>query len=293
MAQKRNLYEVLGVARTANQDEIKKAYRQLAKKHHPDVNKDSGAETKFKEINKAYETLSDEGKRRNYDQFGSGGPQMGGGGFQGGFQQGGSQGGINLDDLMGGGMGGVFEEMFGFGGRNPNAARKGRSLVQRVSITLKDSYKGRKIKVRTASGKTKTVDIPKGIRNGQELRLAGYGEPGINGGPSGDLHIQVLVGRDTNFEIRGNNLLRRVSVDYLDLLTTSKKSFNGLGGETLTVKIPAFHNPKNLLRIKGKGMPILNHSRTGDLYIELNIIMPKKISKKVKRLAEELSWEIK
>ncbi|RKX65940.1 MAG: molecular chaperone DnaJ [Tenericutes bacterium] len=291
---KRDYYEVLGISKSSDAGEIKKAYRKLAMKFHPDVNKDdpANAEEKFKEINEAYEILSDSQKRQMYDQYGhqgvnnnAGGGQQGGFGGFGGF--GGGQGDLNdiLSEMFGGGGFG------GFGRRDPNAPRKGRNLQQRVSISLSDAYSGVSMNVQTRDGGSKDIDIPKGIKNGMDMRMAGAGELGANGGPSGDMLIKIIVGQHQYFERDGNDLYIEIPIELSDLLSGTEVKLPIFGTIT-TFDIPALTNVNKLMRIKDKGMPILNSSARGDLYIKLRLDLPKKVNKKTQKLIDELKNEL-
>jgi DnaJ-class molecular chaperone len=226
MNNKRDYYEVLGVDKNASDIEIKKSYRKLAMKYHPDVNKDdSDAEIKFKEINEAYEVLSDKIKRQRYDQFGHqgfGGQQ----GFGGGFQD------VDIEDIFKGfggsgsfgGFGSIFEEFFK--GANPNAPRRGKDAYIEKSISLKDAYEGTELKIKTFSGATKTISSPAGIISGMELRLKGGGQKGINGGPDGDLYVRVIISLEKDIQIEGRDIIKNLEINVLEAITGKKTNFN-------------------------------------------------------------------
>ncbi len=289
---KRDYYEVLGVPKDASQDEIKKAYRKLAMKYHPDRNKDDkAAEEKFKEINEANEILSDPQKRAGYDRFGhnANNGQGGFGGF-GGFGQGGFSG----DDISS-----IFEEMMGgfggFGGfRNPNSPRKGRSYKVSVSISIKEAFQGKSVSINLPNGKgQKEISIPAGVHDGMELRLSGYGDEGVNGGPNGDVLIHLRVINNTDFTIEGRDLFYTVNLEYLSLLSKQAIDITFLDNTKISFTIPEFSNPQKLIRLKGKGYFDLRSKKRGDLYIKINLVMPKKISKSGKKYLDSLLEEVK
>ncbi len=290
---KRDYYDILGISKDASQEEIKKAYRKLAMKYHPDRNKDDKqAEEKFKEINEANEVLSDPQKRANYDRFGhnASNGQGGFGGF-GGFGQGG---GFSGEDISS-----IFEEMMGgfggFGGfRNPNAPRKGRSYKVPISISIKEAFQGKTVEINLPNNKgKKDVTIPAGVHDGMELRLSGYGDEGINGGPNGDILIHLRVTNNTGFTIDGRDLFYTIDLNYLSLLTKQNIDIDFIDDTKINFTIPEFSNPQKLIRLKGKGYFDLRSKKRGDLYIKINLIMPKKITKSGKKHLDMLLGEVK
>lgn len=291
---KKDYYEVLEINRNSSDVEIKKAYRKLAMKYHPDVNKEKEAEQKFKEINEAYEVLSNPNKKATYDKFGHAGldQQFGG---QGGFHGGGFE--INLEDLMSGnfsGFGSIFEDLMGgFGFGNPNAPRKGRSLQQRLIITLHDAFTGKTITINTPRGNKKEFTIPKGIKHGQEIRIPEEGSAGKNGGPYGDLYIVIIVEPNKNFKVQGEDLFTEIDISLIELILGKESSIDYLNGKKLDFKIPELSDSQKLIRIKGKGMPFLHQNKYGNLYVKLNLKMPKKLSKRAKKIITDLKKEIK
>ena len=296
MSNKKDYYDVLRVSKTATQDELKKAYRKLAMKYHPDRNQDKKEESekKFKEINEAYEVLSDENKRAAYDRFGHQG--VSGAGFgRGGFSSGGFRN-FSFEDLgdLGEGLGSIFENMMGgFGfNTNPNAPRRGKTLVQQLDISIKDAYLGKKVKVKTPQG-IKSVDIPAGVRNGLELRLKGFGGKGINNGGNGNLHLRINIIDNKGFHLEGNDLYKELKVDFIKLLTGKDEKLTFVDDKILKFKIPELSDPSKLIRIKGKGFSAFSNSKAGDLYIKLVTNMPKKLSKKAKTLLQELEKQLK
>ncbi len=286
MSTKRDYYEVLGVDKNADESTIKKAYRKLAMKYHPDVNKDDDAEDKFKEINEAYEVLSDSDKKARYDRFGHEGVNGQRGGF-GGFG--------GFEDIFGsggfGGFGSMFEEFFG---GNPNRPRKGKDVVNQVVLTLEEAFYGKEIKVKLLDGTDKEVKIPAGINNGMDMRIAGEGQDGVNGGPKGDYYVRIYIKEQSNLERDGSNLYLSLDVNVVDIMAGIKVDFDLFKDESVSIKIPELSDINKLLRVKGKGFTELNNpSIRGDLYIRINPIMPKKLNKKAKEALETLQKEVK
>ncbi len=292
MNNKKDYYEVLDVPKTATKQEIKKAFRKLAMKYHPDTNKDDDAEEKFKEINEANEVLSDDDKRARYDRFGHQGVNNGAGGF--GGNRGSSQ--QEIDEILrqfGGGAGGfgsIFEEFFGRG----NRAAKGQDVVFQVQITLEDAFKGKELKVNLLNGKNKNINIPPGISNGMDLRIQGEGHPGRNGGPNGDYYVRIFVKQDKNIERNNNDLIYTLNINVLDVLSGIKVDIVLFGDEKVNFKIPELSDLSKFIRIKNKGFVNMNSpEHRGNLYIRLNPIMPKKLNKKSKEILKKLKDELK
>ncbi|MFA6520236.1 MAG: molecular chaperone DnaJ [Candidatus Paceibacterota bacterium] len=359
----KDYYETLGVNKGASKEEIKKAFYKLAHKYHPD--KKDGNEAKFKEVNEAYQVLSDDSKRSKYDQFGSGFENMGGGhshggagfegfdfsNFAGGFQNGNMEFDLNdiFSDFFGGGMG---------GGRAQ--ARRGRDISTEIQISFSDSIFGltRKILITKTSecqtcngsgakvgskmetckhcngqgkiheqkrtifgniantkicevclgaGKVPhelcekckgkgvlrreeeiSIIIPAGIRDGEMVRMTGYGEA-ISKGTSGDLYIKINVAPHPVFKREGNDLVMNLNLNLSDALLGTKYPIETLDGE-IEVTIPEGVSINEILRVRGKGVPIGKNKR-GDLLIKLNIKLPKKLSRKSREIIEELKKE--
>lgn len=315
MADKRDYYEVLGVPKSASAQEIKKAYRSLSKKYHPDINKEPGAEDKFKEINEAYEVLSDADKRQKYDQFGFAGVDpnfaAGQGGFGGegfnpfgdGFSysfNGGSGGGFSdiFDDLFGGRFGGGTGGGFGgfgagqggsFGGfgnqyQQGPVPQKGSDHVADVRISFMESMNGTTRTI-NANGSTLEAKIPQGIKSGQRIRLAGKGGAGINGGPNGDLFLEITVDPDPVFTRDNNNINVTVTVSVLDAVLGAEVDVPTLTG-TVALKIPAGTQPGQKFRLRGKGVKTKNG--VGDEFAQIKVEIPKTLSEEQKKLYEEL-----
>jgi curved DNA-binding protein len=306
-ADRRDFYQVLDVPRTATQDEIQKAYRKLARQHHPDVNKDPGAEDRFKEISEAYDVLSDPQTRRRYDAFGPdfrqvpedvdpeafrrsqaagagagrGAGGFGGGGFGGGGFGGGPDdlGGINIEDLLGGIFGGR-----GFG------PIPGADQEAEIELTVEEAFEGgrRSVTLEGPNGRrTLDVKIPAGVTNGQRIRLAGQGGRGSEGARNGDLYFVVRIAPHPRYRVEGRDL-------YVDLPLTPWEAALGTsvavetpGGET-KVKVPAGTSSGKRLRLRERGLPH-PRGRHGHLYAEVKIMVPAKLSDEERRLFEELA----
>jgi DnaJ-class molecular chaperone len=322
----KNYYDILGVSENASQEEIKKAFRNLAKKYHPDRNKgDKTAEAKFKEISEAYETLSDPKKRQEYDTMRKYGAFAGAGqsgGFSGSgfdfsdfFRQGsGGRGGFqtfrfsstgfdNIEDILSsffGGGGGSFagaaedpfttnvEDMFtGRSTRRPGRVRKGADLKASLTISFLEAINGTQKTLRIRqTGKTLNVKIPKGIEDGGKIRLAGQGMPGPSGGKNGDLIITVHVMPDQRFRREGNDIYTSVTVSFKEAILGTRKMVHTLTKKVM-LHIPPGTQPGTKLRLKGQGLAI--GGTTGDLYVEVKVEIPRTLTEKQRKLLEE--WE--
>ncbi len=368
----KDYYAVLGVDKNASSEEIKQAFRKLAHQFHPD--KASGNTEKFKEINEAYQVLSDDTKRRQYDQFGSAFDQGGVGDDAGGFRWqdvaqgfgfGGVSGGMNVDF---GDLGEIFGDMFGFGG-SPGRGRssrggkiKGRDLEFSVQVSLKEAYTGfekemsveryetcsacrgtggqdgkvhpcqtcggsgtvtshqrtffgtfaaqsvcpecrgegqiPKEKCHTCKGSGRVkhhsvlkVKIPRGIEDGSSIRVRGEGEAGERGGASGDLFVHVRVEPDARFTRKEHDLYTSVDVTFAQAALGTKIPFSTFD-EDLLIKVPEGVQSGDIIKFKGKGMPRLQASGHGDLLVEVKVHTPKNLSRKAKKLLEELEQEL-
>lgn len=352
----RDYYEVLGVDRNATQEEIKKAYRRLSKKYHPDINKAPDAAEKFKEIQEAYEVLGDEQKRANYDRFGTADPNQGFGGFGsdfGGF--GGFSDSFGFDD--------IFETFFGGATRrrsNPNAPRQGADIQYSMTITFEEAVFGKEVDIQIpreeecdtchgsgakpgtspeqcphchgtgqisseqttpfgrivnrrvcyhcngtgqyirqkcttcrGTGRVKKrkkihIKIPAGINDGQQLRVPGQGEPGINGGPPGDLYISFTVKPHDFFERDGDDIYCVIPITFVQAALGDEIEVPTLYGK-VKLKIPAGTQSGTKFRLRGKGVKNVRGSGTGDQHITVKVVTPTKLTEKQKQLLREFA----
>jgi curved DNA-binding protein len=297
----KDYYKILGVAKDADEATIKRAYRKLAVKYHPDKNPDDkNAEERFKEINEAYEVLGDKTKRAKYDQLGSSyraWERMGGqpGGFDWSQWTGGSPGGVrvevgDLGDLFGG-FSDFFNAIFGgppsrgqdYTGRTRG---RGRDIEQPVSISLSEAYSGTTRTLRL-DGRNIQVKIPPGSKTGTKIRLSHRGEPGAR--QAGDLYLRVRVEPDSRFERKGDDLHVNVVVDLYTAVLGGETPLSTPAGDVV-LTIPPESQPSQVFRLKGRGMPILrNPSRHGDLYAKLSITLPERLSDRERELFKQLA----
>ncbi len=347
---KRDYYEILGVEKGASKDEIKKAYRKLARKYHPDVNKEAGAADKFKEAKEAYEVLSDEQKRAQYDQFGHAGPQSQGFGGFGGAQD------------FGGGFGDIFDMFFGGGGRrrDPNAPQQGADLQYTMELEFEEAIFGKEAEITipkeetcdTCSGsgakpgtKTKTcshcngsgqlnmeqntpfgkvvnrrvchycngsgkiipekcttcggtgrvkkrrkihISIPAGIDEGQQIRVSGKGEAGINGGPPGDLFVVVHIKPHEFFQREGDHIFCELPLTFAQAALGDEVEVPTVHGK-VKLKIPAGTQSGKVFRMKGKGAPNVRGYGHGDQHVKVKVITPTKLTDRQKELLREFN----
>jgi len=294
-------YKILGVKKTASDSEIKKAYRKLAMKYHPDHTKgDKSAEETFKKISEAYAVLSDQEKRKQYDTFGSAG-----------FQQRYSQEDIFrgsdfesiLNELFGGsgrfggggrGMRFSFDGGGPFGGyqRQQQAQPKGSDLEYELSLTLEEVAAGaQKIVSFQHKGRSEkiTVKIPKGMISGKKLRIAGKGEPSPYGGPAGDLYIKSKVLNHPVYDVQAQDLYINRDIKLSEAIMGTNTSVPTLSGKELKLKIPAGTKHKTKMRLSGHGLPHMHGKSQGDLYVHIHVNMPKRLTKKQKALIEQLA----
>jgi curved DNA-binding protein len=285
----KDYYEVLGVKADASDAEIKSAYRKLARKFHPDVSKEAGAEEKFKAVNEAYEALKDPAKRRAYDQLKASGYRPGdefhppphfGDGAE-----------FDPSNLHGDGdFSDFFESLFGRGqarGGRPGP-RRGRDMQARIEIPLSVAFNGGKerISLRDGSGdRTLEVKIPAGILPGQQIRLSGQGSPGAGGGPWGDLLLEVGIQSDSRFTLEGRDILHTLPIAPWEAALGATVEVPTLGGE-VELKIPAGSDSGKRMRLRGRGMP---GRSPGDQIITLEVHAPKANNAEQKKLYEEMS----
>lgn len=309
----KDYYATLGVPKTATGKEVKQAFRKLARKHHPDVNPgDKAAESRFKEINEAYEVLGDPDKRKKYDELGANWRM---------YEQGGTPppgpGGTGWSAHVGSTPGGGFRtmtedemrEMFGnadpfsdffhtfFGGSGgggetdetgrrsrgrARAARQGRDVEHELPLTLEDAYRGvqRSLAIRH-DGQSRTVDvrIPAGVSDGSRLRVAGEGEPGTGGARSGDLYLRIRLQPHPVFERKGHDLYTRVQMPLTTAVLGGETTVHTLGGKALRLRVPATTQNAQVFRLKGHGMPAVGKpDQTGDLYATVDVQLPKTLT---------------
>jgi len=292
----RDYYKTLGVAKTATADEIKKAFRKLARQHHPDLAQDKkAAEEKFKEINEAYEVLSDAEKRKKYDEVGPNWqqagagfrPPPGGGGFPGGYGGGGAPGGYEEEFQFGGtGFSDFFEAFFGRGARGgrrgsafygEEAPLRGQDAEADIMVTLEEALHGSTRQISFTRGRagkveTYTVKIPKGVREGQRIRLAGIGGEGIGGGEAGDLYLRVRFERHPEFTVEGADIVHEVELPVTQAVLGGEVMIPTLDGRA-KLKVPAGTQNGRKFRIPGKGMPQRGGAR-GDFYAVIDVQLP-------------------
>lgn len=304
-------YEVLGVNRSASQQDIQRAYRKLARRYHPDINKDPGAEDRFKQINEAYEVLSDEKKRARYDRFGEAwrqvpegydGPVPGAGPFGGnsgggrrvyvntggpGFGDAGFAG-VDFEDLLGGLFGGRTTGTGGFGG--PRVSAPGADTEAEMALSVEDAYAGgrRRITLQTAAGpRSYEVSIPAGVADGQRIRLAGQGASGVGDGARGDLYLVVRLAPHSRYRVNGRDIT-------VDLLVAPWEAALGASvpvetpGGPVQVQVPGGSSSGRRLRLRGRGMPNPK-GPAGDLYAEVKIVVPPQPSDAERQLWQQLA----
>jgi curved DNA-binding protein len=283
----KSLYETLGMSENASADEIKKAYRKLARKYHPDINKDESAVDKFKEINAAYEVLSDEEKKAQYDQFGD---QMFGGQNFHDFAQG-QGGGVDLDEILrqmfggGGGAGFGGAQQGGFGGFGGGFGGPDLDMQARITIPFMVSVTGGKHHV-TANGQSFDIKIPAGIKSGETMRVRGKGKQ--YQGQAGDLLIQVEVASSDEYERKGDNLYKTFDVPLKEALFGGKIAIQTPEKE-VSLKVPKNTKNGQKFRLKGKGVPDRKTAMKGDLYLIANVVLPDvdSLDDEVKKVLEE------
>jgi molecular chaperone DnaJ len=344
---KRDFYDVLGVSKDAGADEVKKAYRKLARQYHPDVNKTEDAESKFKEVKEAYDVLSDPQKKSNYDRFGHADPNQGFGGAGGAD--------------FGGGFGDIFDMFFGGGGRrNPNAPRQGADLQYTMTIEFTEAVFGKDTEIRipkeeecdtcmgsgakpgtkpetctvcngsgqqeqvqntpfgrvvnrrvcmkcegkgkvikekctTCRGNGKvqkqkniSINIPAGVDNGMQIRISGQGEPGVNGGPPGDLYVVLRVREHEFFNREGQDIYCDMPITYVQATLGDEIEVPTLTGR-VKLKIPAGTQTGTFFRIKGKGVPAVRGNYQGDQHVKVKIVTPKNLTERQRELLKEFA----
>ncbi|MEP7358646.1 MAG: DnaJ C-terminal domain-containing protein [Anaerolineales bacterium] len=293
----KDYYKTLGVARDASAKDIKSAFRKAARKHHPDVNPgDKAAEEKFKALNEAYEVLSDAEKRKKYDQFGADFERyQNTGGQPGGFDYSQWQGGPgqgqgagqpryaspeDLNDLFGqdGDYSDFFSTLFGRQGRGQAATgpRRGQDYEHPLQVTFDEAFRGASRGLQLDERRLE-AKIPAGVRTGSRVRLSGLGSPGLNGGPTGDLYLNIEVVPDARFERRGDDLYSEVDTSFLTAAVGGEVRVPTPDG-AVALKIPARSQAGRVFRVKGKGMPIMGGQGRGDLYARLRLVLPEDLT---------------
>jgi curved DNA-binding protein len=300
----RDYYETLGVPRDASQEDIRRAYRNLARENHPDVNKDPEAEDRFKEIAEAYEVLRDEEKRSRYDRFGqnwkAGQDVSGASGFKGFDFGNGGQGGSFRDVRVNFGGGGdfsdFFEGLFGargrarggsaFGGGFDGFSARGSDQEAVLELSLEEAVAGGRKKITLGDGRDYEVNIPPGVRDGQRIRLAGEGGGGTGGGPSGDLFLRVRVRPHPRFRVDGRDLHTDLPIAAWEGVLGAEVDLHTLDGTT-RLRVPPGSSTGRKLRLRGQGMPAPRGER-GDLYAHVKVEVPKEPSDEERELYERL-----
>jgi len=319
----KDYYQILGVDRNASEKEIKQAYRRLARKHHPDLNPgDKSAEARFKEMNAAYEVLSNPEKRKKYDQFGDQWE------YAEQFAKAGGQGGVRWDVGKGGttfeygdesGLGDIFSSLFGdagIGSRMRRGRQRGQDVESPVEISLEEAYHGSRRMIQlqrtepcTACGGTGRVGnrvctmcsgtggkviprrlevrIPPGVKDGSRIRMAGEGAPGRAGGSKGDLYLIVKILPHKLFERKGDDLYTEVSVPLATAVLGGEVRLPTLDGN-LSLKIPPETQNGKAFRLAGKGMPQLGNANYGNMFAKVNVVLPTNLTKEERRLFERL-----
>ncbi len=299
----KDYYSILGIAKTAKEEDIKKAFRKLAVKYHPDKNPGKEAEEKFKEINEAYEVISDPAKRKKYDQFGEnwnkideeqarryqqyqqqrqrGGPTYEGNGSE-FFGQG--QGAEDFSDLFDSFFGGSRK---GAGRAGGSRGRSGTDLRAELSITIEEAYHGTS-KVFELNNNNTRIKLKPGVYDGLMIRLPGKGNAGTKGSKSGDLYITIHVLPDPRFELDGTNFKQSIIIDLFKAVLGGETELNTLSGK-IKVKIPAGTQPGKVLRLKSKGMPVYDQpGQFGDLLVTIQVQIPENLTEEQKELFKRL-----
>jgi curved DNA-binding protein len=303
----RDYYDVLGVSRDADTEEVQRQYRKLARQYHPDVNKDPGAEERFKELSEAYSVLSDPGTRRRYDRFGpdfrqipedyegyagagvGGGARRSRGGSPGGSPFGGGR--VWVDSGGTGGPGIDFEDLFGgiFGSRGPAGPMPGADQEAELELTVEEAYRGGSRRVTLSdSGEPVSLEvtIPAGVTDGQRIRIAGEGGRGVRGGERGDLYLVVRIAPHPRYRLEGRNISVDLPLTPWEAALGATVPVTTPGGEA-KVRVPPGSSTGRRLRLRGEGMPN-PRGAPGDLYAVVKIMVPRRLTDRERELFEEL-----
>lgn len=283
-------YKILGLSKDASNQEIKNAYRKLARKYHPDVNPNNKeAEQKFKELNEANEVLSDPNKRKQYDAYGKDWKHAKE--FERAKQQRKQRQRSTASDFGSSSYSDFFESMFGGGTSRPFGGEvkfRGQDFHAELHLDLKEAYTTHK-RTLNINGSNIRITIPAGVNNGQEIKIKGYGGPGFQGGPNGDLYIRFIIENDEKFKRINNDLYSEVNLDLYTALLGGDFTFDTLSGK-IKIKVKPETQNKSQIKLKGKGFPVYKkENEFGDLYLTLNIQLPTHLNEKEKQLFKELS----
>lgn len=305
----KDYYKILGVSENASSAEIKKAYRELAKKYHPDAHpNDKKAEERFKEISEAHGVLGDSKKRKQYDQMRKMGVFNGGRDYSNiNFEdlssmfgnaraRGHSKGGFSFDNF---GFGDIFSQIFSGGGGTAgrgfsNAPAKGRDISAEITVPFEMALNGGKQIVTLSQGgklKKLSVKIPAGIDDGKKIKLKGQGEPGIYGGPAGDILLTIKTGKHPLFERKGLDIHSTISINMVQAALGSKVRVQTFNKGTVELKIPAGTQNDKLFKLKGLGADV--GGKKGDHYVKVKVVIPSHLSAKAKELLKQFANEMK
>jgi curved DNA-binding protein len=281
-------YEILGIKKTATEEEIKNAYRKLARKHHPDLNpNDKDANKKFQQLNEANEVLSEPIKRKKYDQYGKDWQhsdqyeQARQSGRRNGRQE--NAGGYEGEDFSD-----FFSSMFGGGGSRTKAKYRGQDYNSQLQLSLRDAYTTHQ-QTMNVNEKTVRITIPAGVENGQSIKLKGYGAPGVNGGPSGDLYLSFAIANDPRFKRKGNDLYLNEDLELFTAVLGGDITIETMSGK-IKLKVQPETQNGTKTRLKGKGFPLYKkEGEFGDLYITYSIKIPTNLTEKQKELFKQLA----
>ncbi len=288
-------YNILGVDKNASEEDIKKAYRKLARKHHPDLNpNDKEANKKFQQVNEANEVLSDPEKRKKYDQYGKDWQhaEQFEQATQQRYQQTQGDNGYHFSgDFNDSDFSDFFSSMFGQHSSTDERRQtkfRGNDYNAELHLHLKDAYTTHQ-QTLTVNGKNVRITIPAGVENGQKIKLNGYGSPGINGGPNGDLYITFVIAEDKRYHRKGNDIYINEDIDLYTAILGVEKIVDTLSGAVKISVKPEMQNGSSI-RLKGKGFPVYKKEKEfGDLYVKWNVKLPTHLSDEQKELFKKLS----